>query len=190
MAQATTRTRRQMSPYHTPKALAAAKPCLRPAQVLVRDSRRPAGTDAGLFHPERLRRQPRCNTCAPAPAPGSAAWHCPLGDPTTRRWAASSRVVPACAPPDGDNGALGWGRLCPTSRGVDHWPCSRPLRLSMTGTARGGGEGGATPGGGGGGRGGSRAGGGRCCNAAPPCVLVVVRQFLRRGHRSFIGNNR
>jgi hypothetical protein len=46
--------------------------------------------------------------------PNSAAWHCPLGDPTTR-WAARYRVVPATTPPDRDNGAPGWGRLCPTS---------------------------------------------------------------------------
>ncbi len=36
-------------PYHPREAPACAEPCLRPAQVLVRDSRRPAGGDAGVF---------------------------------------------------------------------------------------------------------------------------------------------
>ncbi len=122
-------------------------------------------------------------TCPPAPAPASAAWRRPLGDPAAR-WAARSRAAPASAPPDGDDGAPGWGRLRPASSSVDHWPCSRPPWLSMTGIVWGGGEGGATPGGG------SRAGGGRCSDAATPCILVAVRRFLRRGHRSYIGNNR
>ncbi len=169
------RTRRRMSPYHAPEAPAVAKPCLRPAQVVVRDSWHLAGGDAGVFHLERWQQRPRRDICAPAPAPGSAARRCPLGDPTAQQWAASSRVVPACAPPDGDNGAPGQGRLCPASGGVDHQPCSRPPRLSMTGTVRGGGEGGAMPGGGGGGRGSSCAGGERRYDAAPPHVLVAVQ---------------
>ncbi len=41
------------SPYHAGEAPAVAEPRLRPAQVLVRDSRRPAGGDAGVFRPAR-----------------------------------------------------------------------------------------------------------------------------------------
>jgi hypothetical protein len=142
------------SPYHAHEAPAFAEPCLQPAQVLVRDSRRSAGCDAGVFRQARWRRRPHRKTRAPAPAPApdSAAQHRPLGDPTAR-WAARSRAAPASAPPDRDDGAPGWGRLCPASGGVDHWPCSRPPWLSMTGIVQGGGEGGATPGGGGGGGG-------------------------------------
>jgi hypothetical protein len=95
-------------------------------------------------------------------------------------------VALTSAPPYVEDGAPGPGRLCPASGSNDHWPCSRPLRFSTAEIARGGEEGGATPGGRGGGRGGSRAGGGRCCNGVPPCVLVVVRQFLQRGHGSLL----
>ncbi len=126
-------------------------------------------------------------TRAPAPAPDSAARRRPLGDPTAR-WAARFRAAPASAPPDGDDGAPGWGRLRPAYGGVDHRPCSRPPWLSMTGIVRGRGEGGATPGVGGGCGGGGRAGGGRRRDAA--CVLVAVRRFLRRGRGNYIGNNR
>ncbi len=93
------------------------------------------------------------------------------------------RVVLAYAPPDGDHGAPRWGRLCPASGGVDHWLCSRPPWLGTTGTSRGGGEGGTMSGVKGG------SGGRRRHDAAFPYILVAVRQSLRRGCRSFIGNN-
>jgi hypothetical protein len=166
------------SPYHAREAPAVAEPCLRPAQVLVRDSRRPAGGDAGVFRPARWWRQPRRKTCAPAPAPNSSARRRPLGNPTAC-WAARSRVAPACAPPDGEDGAPGWGRIRSASGSVDNWPCSRPPRLSTTGTAWG--EKKEEPGQGAG----EGAGASRC---GPPCVLVAVRQFLRRGCGSFIRN--
>jgi hypothetical protein len=149
------------SPYHAHEAPAVAKPRLRPVQVLVHDSWRLAGSDAGLFHLAQWRGQPRCKiptpTPAPTPAPKSTARSCPLGNPTAR-WAARSRAALASTPPDGDNGALGWGRLCPASGGVDHHLCSRLPWLSTTGTAQGGGEGGAMPGGRGRGGGGGHAG--------------------------------
>jgi hypothetical protein len=174
------------SPYHAHEAPAVAEPRLRPAHVLVRDSRRPAGGDAGVFRPARLRRRPRRET--PAPSPESAARRRPPSDPTAR-WAARSRAAPTSAPLDGDDGAPGRGGLCPASGGVDHRPCSRPPWLSTTGIARGGGEGGATPGGGGGGEDGGLAGVGRRCDVPPPRVLVAVRRFLRRGRGSYIGND-
>jgi hypothetical protein len=90
------------SPYHAHEAPAVAEGCLRPAQVLVRDSRHPSGGDTGKFCPAQWRRQPRCKTRVPAPTPDSAAQHHPLGDPTAR-WTARSRVAPACMPLDGDN---------------------------------------------------------------------------------------
>ncbi len=133
------------SPYHAREAPAVAEPRLRPAQVLVRDSRCLACGDAGVFRPARWRGRQRRETRAPTPVPDSAAWRRHPGDPTAR-WAARSRAAPASAPPDGDNGAPGRGRLCPASGGVDHRPRSRPPWLSTTGIARGGGEGGATPG--------------------------------------------
>jgi hypothetical protein len=86
-------------------------------------------------------------TYAPAPAPNSAACCRPLGNPTTW-WAARFRALPASAPPDGDDGAPGWGRLQPALGSVGHQPCSRPPWLSMTGIVWGGGEGGAMLGGG------------------------------------------
>ncbi len=92
-------------------------------------------------------------------------------------------------PPDRDDGAPRWERLCSASSGIDHRPCSRPPWLSMTGIAWGGGVGGATPGGGGGHEGGGRAGMGRRCNAAHPHVLVAVQRFWQRRHGSFVGNN-
>ncbi len=152
------------SPYHAREAPAVAEPRLRQAHVLVRDSRHPAGGDAGVFRPARLRRRPRRK--APAPSPESAARRRPPSDPTAR-WAARSRAAPVSAPLDGDDGAPGRGRLCPASGGIDHWPWSRPPWLSTTGIARGGGEGGATPGGGGGHAGG-RGGGGEALQCAPP----------------------
>ncbi len=88
------------SPYRARKAPAGAKPCLRPAQVLVHDSRRPAGGDASVFRPAGWRRQPHRKTCAPAPVPNSTAWRQPPGDPNAR-WAARSRAAPASAPPAG-----------------------------------------------------------------------------------------
>jgi hypothetical protein len=106
-------------------------------------------------------------TRAPAPAPNSAARRRPLGDPTAW-WAARSRAAPASMPPDGDDGAPGWGRLRRASGSIDHRPCSRPPRLSMNGIVQGGGEGGATPGGGGGCGGGGRAGGGGVAMQPPP----------------------
>ncbi len=116
-------------------------------------------------------------TRAPTPTPDSAARHRPFGDPTAR-WAARSRVAPASAPPDGDDGAPGWRRLRSASGGVDHRPCSRPPWLSMTGIVRGGGEGGATPGGGGGCRPGAavvRGGGGVAMQPPPrPCRSVAI----------------
>jgi hypothetical protein len=124
----------------------------------------------------------------PLPKPNSAARLRPPSDPTAR-WAARSRAAPASAPLDGDDGTPGWGRLCPPSGGVDHWPCSRPPRLSTTGIVRGGGEGGATPGGGGGNKDGALAGVGRRCNVPLPRILVTVQQFLQRGRGSYIGNN-
>jgi hypothetical protein len=175
------------SPYHPCEAPAVAEPFLQPAQVLVRDSWHLAGSDAGVFRPERWQRRPRRETCAPAPAPDSNAQRRPLGNPTAR-WAARSWVAPASASLDGDDDAPGRGRLRPASGGVDHRPCSRPPRLSTTGTAGGGGEGGATLGGGGGG-GGRMGRGGERCDAVPPCALVVVGQFLQRAHRSFIRND-
>jgi hypothetical protein len=114
------------SPYCTHEAPAVAEPHLRPAQVLVYDSRHLAGGDAGIFCPARWRRRPRLKTRAPAPIPDSTARHCPPGNPTAR-WAAKSWVAPASAPPDGDDGTPGRGRLCPASIGVDHQPRSRPL---------------------------------------------------------------
>jgi hypothetical protein len=125
-------------------------------------------------------------TRAPAPVPDSAARRRPPGDPTAR-WAARSRAAPASAPPDGDDGAPGRGRLCPASGGVDHRPRSRPPWLSTTGIARGGGEGGATPGGWGGGEGGYRPGVGRRRDAVPPpasssrCGILAER--ARELHR-------
>jgi hypothetical protein len=127
-------------------------------------------------------------TRVPAPAPDSSARRCPLGNPTAQ-WAARSRAVPVSVPPDKDDGAPGWGRLCPASRGVDHWPCSRLPWLSMTGIVRGGGERGAMPGGGGGCGGGGRTGGGRRRDAPPPRILFTVRQFFWRLRGSFIGND-
>ncbi len=162
------------------------KPCLRPAQVLVRDSQHPAGEDAGVFCPARWWWRPHCKTRAPAP--DYAAGSRPPGD-LTAQWAARSWAAPVSTPPDRDDGAPGWGRLCSASSGVDHWPCSRLPWLSTTGVARGGGVGGATLGGGGGREGGGRAGVGRQHNAAYPRILVAVRQFLRRRHGSFIGND-
>jgi hypothetical protein len=153
------------SPYHAREAPAVAKPCLQPAHVLVRDSRHPAGSDASIFCPARLRRWPRCKT--PVPSPESAAWHRPPSNPTAR-WATRSQAAPASAPLDGDDGAPGWGRLCPASGGINHWPCSRLPWLSMPGIAWGGGEGGASPGGRGGGEDGSLAGVGRRCDVPPP----------------------
>ncbi len=166
------------------------EPRLRPAQVLVRDSQRPAGGDAGIFCPAQWWRRPRRKTRAPAPAhtPDYSAESRPPGD-LTAQWAARSRAEPVSTPPDRDDGAPGWGRLCSASSGVDHWPCSRPPWLSTTGIARGGGTGGATPGGGGGREGGGRAGVGRQHDAAHPRILVAVRRFLRRRHGSFIGND-
>ncbi len=84
----------------------------------------------------------------------------------------------AC-PPDRDDSAPGRIRLCPASSGVDHRPCSRPPRLSMTGTVRGGGDGGAMLGGREGCRGGGRAGVGRCCEAPPPhpcCSAAILAE--------------
>ena len=167
------------------------EPRLQMAQVLVRDSQRPAGGDAGVFFPARWRWRPRRKTCtpAPAPAPNYAAGSRPPGN-LTAQWAARSRAAPVSTPPDRDDGAPGWGRLCSASSGVDHRPCSRPPWLSTTGIAWGGGVGGATPGCGGGREGGGCAGVGRRHDAAHPRVLVAVRRFLRRRHRSFIGNNK
>jgi hypothetical protein len=129
------------------------------------------------------------NPCpCPRPNPHYAAGSRPPGNLTTQ-WAARSRVAPVSTPPDRDDGAPGWGRLCSASSGVDHRPCSRLPWLSTTGIAWGGGVGGATPGGRGGREGGGHAGVGRRHDAAHPRILVVVRQFLRRRHRSFIGNN-
>jgi hypothetical protein len=154
------------SPYRTRQVPAVARPHLRPAQVLVHDSWHPAGSDADVFCPAQWRRQPRRKTRALALVSNSAARHPPPGNPTAR-WAARSRVAPASAPPDGDDGAPGRERLCPTSGGVDHRPRSRPPWLSTTGIAWGGGEGGATPEGGGDGEGGSRPEVGRRHNAVP-----------------------
>jgi hypothetical protein len=166
------------------------EPRIQPVQVLVRDSQRPAGGDAGVFCPAQRRWRPHRKTRAPAPtpAPDYAAGSCPPGD-LTAQWAARSRAAPVSTPLDRDDGAPGWGRLCSASSGVDHRPCSRLPWLSTTGIARGGGVGGATPGGGGGREGGGRAGVGRRCNAAHPRILVTVWQFLRRRHGSFIGND-
>jgi hypothetical protein len=127
------------SPYHVHEVPAVAKPCLRPAQVLVCDSRHPASGDAGVFHLARWWRWLHQKTRAPAPAPNSADQRCPFGD-STAWWAARSRVAPGCAPPDGDDGAPGRGRLRPVSGGVDHRPCSRPPQLSTPGTIWGGKE--------------------------------------------------
>jgi hypothetical protein len=165
------------SHYHARKAPAVAEPRLRPVHVLVCDSRHPASSDAGIFCPARLWRGPCHKTCAPAPAPDSAARRRPPSNPTTR-WAARSRA------------ALASARLCPASSGVDHRPCSRPPWLRTTVIARGGGEGGAIPGGGGGGKDGGLAGVGRCCDVPPPCILIAVWRFLRRGRGSFIGKDR
>jgi hypothetical protein len=166
------------------------EPCLRPVQVLVRDSQRPAGGDAGVFCPARWRWWPRRKTRAnaPAPAPDYAAGSRPPGN-LTAQWATRSLVAPVSTPPDRDDGAPGWGRLCSASSSVDHWPCSRLPWLSTTGIARGGEVGGATPGGRGG-RGGDGCGGvGRRRDAAHPRVLVAVWRFLRRRCGSFIGND-
>ncbi len=167
------------------------EPRLRPAQVLVRDSQRLAGGDAGVFCLARWWWRPcrKTRTPAPSPAPYYAAGSRPLGN-LTAQWAARSLAAPVSTPPDRDIGAPGWGRLCSASSSVDHRPCSRPPWLSMTGIARGGGVGGATPGGGGGCEGGGRAGVGRRCDVAHPRVLVVVRRFLQKKHGSFIGNDR
>ncbi len=132
------------------------------AHVLVRDSRRPAGGDAGVFRPARLRRRLRRKTRILALAPNSTARHRPPSD-TTARWAARSRVALASAPLAGDDGAPGRGRLCPASGSVDHWPCSRPPWLSTTG----GGEGGAMPGGRGRLQGWLSRGGGEALRCAP-----------------------
>jgi hypothetical protein len=164
------------SPHHSRKAPVVAEPRLRPAQVLVRDPRRPAGGDAGVFRPAQWRRPCR-ETRAPAPVPNSAARRYPPGDPTAR-WATRFQAAPASAPPNGDDGAPVRGRLCPASSGVDHRPRSRPMLLITTGIAQGGGEGGAMLGGDEGGKGGGRPGVGRRCNAVPPRVLVAVRRFL------------
>jgi hypothetical protein len=163
---------------------------IRPAQVLVHDTQRPAGGDAGVFCPARWRWQPRCKTRTPAPTPALdyAAGSCLPGN-LTAQWAARSLTVPVSTPPDRDNGTPGWGRLCSASSGVDHRPCSRPPWLSTIGIAWGGGVGGATPGGGGGRKGGGRAGVGRQRDAAHPRILIAVRRFLRRMRGSFIGND-
>jgi hypothetical protein len=127
----------------------------------------------------------------PRPRPNSAARRHPLGDPTAR-WAARSWAAPASAPPDGDDGAPGWGRLRPASGGVDHRPYSRPPWLSTTGIVRGR-EGGATPGGGGGCGGGGRAGGGgvamlRCGDPLRPrrgaAILAEGARELHRKRRT------
>ncbi len=124
------------SPYCAREAPAVAEPRLRPAQVLVHDSLRPASVDAVIFRPARWRRRPHRKTHAPNPVSNSATRPRPPGAPTAR-WAARSRGAPASAPPDGDDGTPGRGRLCPASGGVDHWPHSRPLWLSMTGIVQG-----------------------------------------------------
>jgi hypothetical protein len=155
---------------------------------MVRNSRCLASGDAGILRQARWRRQPHRVTCTPAPVPNSASQCRPLGNPNAR-WVARSRVAPASAPSDGDNGAPRWRRLCPASGCVDHWPCSRLPWLSTTGTTRGGGEGGAMPGRGEWAGTAVPQGGGRRCNAALPSVLIAVRQFLRRGLGSFIRNN-
>ncbi len=168
------------------------EPRLRPAQVLVRDSQRPAGGDAGVVCPAQWRWRPRRKTRAPAPAPAPAPNYASGSRPPgnlTAQWDARSQAAPVSTPPDRDDGVPGWGRLCSASSGVDHWPCSRPPWLSTTGIAQGGGVGGATPGGGGGCKGSGRAWVGRRHDAAHPRVLVAVRQFLRRWHGSFIGND-
>jgi hypothetical protein len=175
------------SQYCARELPAVAEPRLRPAQVLVHDSQRPAGGDAGVFRPAQWRQQPRRETRAPTPVPVSAAQRRPPGKPTAR-WAAWSRAAPGSAPPNGDDGTPGQGRLCSASGGIDHRPRSRPPWLSMTGIVRGGGEGGATPGGGGGGKGGGRPRVGRRRDAFSPHVLIAVRRFLRRGQGSYIGN--
>jgi hypothetical protein len=135
--------------------------------------------DGGGSRAAKLRPPPCHRLRCPAPPPGNP----------TARWAARSGAAPVSAPPDGDNGAPRWGRLCPASGGVDHWPRSRPPWLSTTGIAQGGGEGGATLGGGGGGKGSSRPGVGRHCDAVPPRVLVAVRQLLWRRQGRYIRNN-
>ncbi len=61
------------SPYRARKVPAVAEPRLRPVQVLVHDSRRLAGGDAGVFRPARWRRRPRRETHTPTPVPESAA---------------------------------------------------------------------------------------------------------------------
>jgi hypothetical protein len=106
---------------------------------------------------------------------------CPAPPPSR-----SHRTVGRKVPAGAGKRAPGWGRLRPASGGVDHRPCSRPPWLSTTGTALGGGEGGAAPGGGGGC---GCAGGGEASRCAPPRVHIALRRFLRRGHRSFIGND-
>ncbi len=97
------------------------EPRLQPAQVLVPDSQRPAGGDAGVFCPARWRWRPRRETRAPAPvpAPNYAARSRPPGN-LTAQWAARSLAALVSTPPDRDDGAPGWGRLCSASSGVDH----------------------------------------------------------------------
>ena len=103
------------SPYHARKALAAADS----ASDQVPDSRHLVGGDAGVFHLAQLRHWPRRENRAPTPAPDSAAWRHIPSNPIAL-WAARSWAAPASAPLDGDNGTPGWGRLCPSSSGVDH----------------------------------------------------------------------
>jgi hypothetical protein len=166
------------------------EPRLRPAQILVCDSQRLEGGDAGVFCPARWRWRPCRKTRAPAPAPTPdyAAGSRPSGN-LTAQWAARSRAAPVSTPPDRDDGAPRWGSLCSASSGVDHRPCSRLPWLSTTGIAWGGGVGGDTLGGGGGRKGGGRAGVRRRHDAAHPRILIAVQQFLQRRHGSFIGND-
>jgi hypothetical protein len=128
---------------------------------------------------------------SPTPLPATAPLATPPhgGPPGPGRRRQAHPQMGTTAPPDGDDGAPGWGRLCPASGSIDHQPCIRPPWLSTTGIARGGGEGGAMPGGEGGSKGGGRPGVGRHRDAVPPRILVAVRRLLWRGQGSYIGNN-
>ncbi len=126
----------QQPGHHAREVPAVSEPRLRPAQVLVHDSRHPTGGDAGVFRPargwRRLCRKTRTLTLPPTPLPGAA----PPGNPTVW-WAARSWVVPTSVPPDGDDGTPGRERLRPATCGIDHQPDIHVMQAGHVAECRG-----------------------------------------------------
>jgi hypothetical protein len=182
-----------MPRYHTREAPAVAKPRHQPAQVLVCDSRHPAGNDMGVFCLERWRWRPCHKTPALtlAPAPNSAARCHSSGNPTAR-WAARSRMALASAPSDGDDSAPPPAvsiidlltMLC--RQAMKQTAAAQHDRNSVGGRRRRShATAAAFAAGGGGGGGGGCAGGGRHHDAASlPCFLIMM-WFLLEGVLEF-----